>query len=81
MKIEVLFPGPARDAAGTERCVIEFPDESVAQDVREALTRRRDELAVLLAASRLSVNNAFARDDQPLCDGDVVAVIAPVSGG
>lgn len=81
MKIEVVFPGPARDAAGAERCELALSDPCLASDVRTMLMERSDGLAALLPASRLAVNNAFACDDQPLADGDVVAVIAPVSGG
>lgn len=81
MRVEVLFPGPARDAAGVEQLELALPDQSLASDVRSMLMERNDRLAALLPASRLAVNNAFAREDQPLRDGDVVAVIAPVSGG
>ena len=45
------------------------------------LVAREPSLRGMLGIVRVAVNQEFANDDQPLHDGDEVALIPPVSGG
>jgi MoaE-MoaD fusion protein len=70
-----LFAG-LRERAGTGERRIELSEGAAAGDVWSALGLG-DEPAGLLYA----VNREYAERDQPLADGDEVALIPPVSGG
>jgi molybdopterin synthase sulfur carrier subunit len=82
MKVRVLYFAGLRDEVGLADELIELPP-----DVRTV-----GELCIHLAAGhrayadrrahvRVARNEAFARDDEALADGDVVALIPPVAGG
>jgi molybdopterin converting factor subunit 1 len=81
LTITVLFFGPAKDAAGGGNTTLSFSAFATVRDVRLRLVERSPEMAGLLATSRIARNRSFAADDEPLADGDELAVIPPVSGG
>jgi molybdopterin converting factor subunit 1 len=82
MTVTVLYFAALRD-------LLELSEEQVAvpDDVRTVgalaahLARRHPPLAPRLGHVRLARNEAFARDEEPIADGDVVALIPPVAGG
>jgi MoaD family protein len=89
MRVTVEFFGPARDAAGMSRLLIECAAPCSAHDV---VTRMAHEhggrlASLLLHDDRLAssviiaVNDRQAGADEQLKDGDVVTVIPPISGG
>lgn len=89
MRVTVEYFGPARDAAGVDREVIEV-DTSVtaAQLVERIAGERSGRLASLLLVrgklSRsllLAVNDRQVAEPVGLVDGDVISIIPPVSGG
>jgi molybdopterin synthase catalytic subunit len=65
-----------REQAGTRERSLELADGALIADVWPAL-ELGDEPAALLYAR----NRAYAGPDEPLADGDEVALIPPVSGG
>ena len=91
MRVTVEYFGPARDAAGVGREVVEFDPPCTAPDlIARIAAERGGRLANLLVAggqlSRslvLAVNDrqSTTTDATPLQDGDEIAVIPPVSGG
>jgi MoaE-MoaD fusion protein len=70
-----LFAG-LRERAGTGRRALELPDTARLADVWPALGLGDEPEGLLYA-----VNHEYADREQPLADGDEVAVIPPVSGG
>jgi MoaE-MoaD fusion protein len=72
-----LFAG-LREQAGTGRAELELPEGARAADAWAALAERLGERpdGVVFA-----VNRRYVADDEPLGDGDEVALIPPVSGG
>jgi len=71
----------ARDAAGSDEVRLEVEDGARVGDVIAALAAFRSGLGDVARRSRLAVNQAFARPDDPVRPGDEVALIPPVSGG
>ncbi|MBX3272781.1 MAG: molybdopterin converting factor subunit 1 [Sandaracinaceae bacterium] len=79
-EVTVLYFAAVAELAGLR----EERFETDARDVEalaRALEARHPRLAGRLGAVRFAVNETFARADDPLADGDVVAVIPPVAGG
>jgi molybdopterin converting factor small subunit len=75
----VLFFGPARDAAGESRVVVE--GASVKEVVAATLARFGEPLANLLPTCRVWLNGEQTTPDTPVNAGDELAVLPPVSGG
>lgn len=74
MKVRVLLFALARQLAGTGSLEIEVPGGACLSDVLA-------DLPAWLPGARFALNEEFAGLDAPLSDGDVVAVLPPVSGG
>ncbi len=79
MKIKVLLFSQAKNLAGFSERTLDLPEGSHAGDIFKdsalsSLTEHR-------ASMRLAVNEEFAPERTDIKDGDVVAVIPPVSGG
>jgi MoaE-MoaD fusion protein len=72
-----LFAG-LRERAGTGREEVDLPDGARAEDIWAALSAKLGDRpdGVVLA-----VNRRYVADDEPLREGDEVALIPPVSGG
>jgi molybdopterin converting factor subunit 1 len=81
MRLEVLYFAGAREAVGRPSDVVDVPDGTTVAALRGALATRHPALARLLPSARLAVGERFAPESRPLADGDVVALIPPVSGG
>lgn len=81
MEIRVLLFASLREAAHGGDFRLELPSGSDAGAVVRELIRRLPGSAALLERSALAVNEEYAPGGALLHDGDVVAVIPPVSGG
>jgi molybdopterin converting factor small subunit len=80
MKITVLFFGVAQDIAGVRKMPLELMEGATAIDLRSALASRFAGLDEGLAYA-LAVNEKLCNETHLLSDGDVAAVLPPVSGG
>lgn len=69
----------AREAAGTQRADIDA--STVEGLLAEAVERFGEDFAEVLAGSRVWLNGEPVAADQPVGEGDEVAVLPPVSGG
>jgi molybdopterin converting factor small subunit len=88
MHVTVEYFGPTREAAGVGREVIELPAPCPAAEIVTRLANERGGrlASLLLSNGKLSRSVILAVNDQqadatPLKEGDVVAIIPPVSGG
>jgi MoaD family protein len=88
MRVTVEYFGPARDAAGVGRETVDVGSPSMAAEVIARIARERGGrlASLLLVDGRLSKSVMIAVNDQqanatPLQDGDMIAIIPPVSGG
>ena len=71
--------GPAREEAGTGS--VEIPGRSVGAVLDEAESRFGADFARIVDTAKIWVNGDAAGREDPVDEGDEVAVIPPVSGG
>ena len=81
MTITVRFFAWLRDTVGCEACPMTLPGGSTASDARQAAAVHWPALAVLMIGVRPAINRAYGAWEDPLSDGDELALIPPVSGG
>ncbi|MHC5110600.1 MAG: molybdenum cofactor biosynthesis protein MoaE [Planctomycetota bacterium] len=81
MNIRVLFLGPARDLSGCEESTIALESGATVAVLRDALITAYPGLKSGMEATRIAVNESFVAEDAVMAEGDVVALIPPVSGG
>lgn len=81
MRVRVRLFAAIAEAAGTRDLTLEFADGALAGDARDAVAARYPSVALVCARVALAVNAEYAPPEQPLRDGDEVALIPPVSGG
>ena len=81
MKIRVLFFATLRDRAGASKAEIELPDGATVADLKAEVLRRYPGVAPVLNHTLVSINQAFAYDEDPVPDGGEAAMFPPVSGG
>lgn len=82
MRVEVLYFAGVADLTGRDREEADVPDDvRTVAAFRAWLEGVRPALAGRLGAVRVARNEVFARDDEPVADGDVLALIPPVAGG
>ncbi len=78
--MRILFFAQAADAAGTREASLPFPGGD-AEALWTELLRAYPRLAPLRATTRLARNGQYAAPGERFAEGDVVALIPPVSGG
>jgi molybdopterin converting factor subunit 1 len=81
VRARVLLFAALREAAGAREVTVELPAPADVAALRRALAATYPRLAPLLAAAAAAVNEEYVPADHPLADGDIVALIPPVSGG
>ena len=82
MKLRVLYFAAVRElVAMDEESVDAGDDVRTVRDFARWIGTRHPALAPRMTHVRIARNEAFAGDDDPLADGDVLALIPPVAGG
>ncbi len=82
MKIRVLYFAAVRDVVGADEEALELPAGVLTVGAFAAfIVGKRPALEGRMAYVRIAKNEAFADEDEPLADGDVLALIPPVAGG
>lgn len=81
IEVEVLSFARARELLGGRSAAIRLPAGSTVADCLDVLRERHAAIDRLLPILLVAVNEAYADRDQPLRQGDTVALIPPVSGG
>jgi molybdopterin synthase sulfur carrier subunit len=82
MVVRVLYFAGLRDAVGVDEESLDLPPAvTTVAELCAHLAARHRAYGDRRAHVRVARNEAFARDDEPLADGDVVALIPPVAGG
>lgn len=79
MKVQVLFFGATAQVVGEREIEMEFPEPASAKDVFGKII---GEFPALVEHKLLfAVNQEYAAGDEPVKDGDELAVFTAVSGG
>ncbi len=80
MKITLLFFGVAQDIAETRQLTFDLNYDATVLQLRQRLAERFAGMDESLAFA-VAINEKLADDNQVIREGDVVAVLPPVSGG
>ena len=81
MTLCLLYFSQIRDALGREEERLDLPPGSRVKDLERLLGKRSPQIAGPLESVTFAVNNEYVDRDSELLDGDVVALISPISGG
>lgn len=83
--IEVLFFAALRERVGNDNMTVSPPEAvNTVAKLADWLTEQDPRVAQALAATprrMVAVNEVLATEDAAICDGDVVALFPPVTGG
>jgi molybdopterin synthase catalytic subunit len=79
VRVTVRCFAQVRQALGADRLELEVGAGTTVAALKQLLTARAPELGSQRFA--VAVNQAYAAPETPLCDGDEVAFIPPISGG
>jgi molybdopterin converting factor subunit 1 len=80
MNIKTLFFGITTDFVGASELQIDVTENTSVKDFKSVLKKAYSQLERINTYA-IAVNEEYATDDLILENGDVVAVIPPVSGG
>lgn len=82
MHLTVRLFARMRELAGTSELSIALAEGATVADARAAIAQAAPAITEAMRSAVLAVNEEYCRDDaRVLGDGDVVALIPPVSGG
>ena len=81
MNVEISYFGPAREALGVGREVLEIAEMTDVDRFMQHLAAVRPAIAHLIPACRLAIGERYASSGEVLSDGDRLAIIPPVAGG
>ena len=80
-QVRVLFFATLKERAGLNQVELELPEGARVGDVKDVLAGRFPGLVEALPSALVSVNRAFAFDEDFIPPGPEIAVFPPVSGG
>ena len=81
MRVRLLYFASVRERAGTRLDELDLADDASLSDALAAAQTLRPRLLEVAAALRFARNGSFCGVDEPLSEGDELAIIPPVSGG
>lgn len=81
MQIQVRFFATLRDRAGVEQTELMLDDTATVSTLLDRLADVYPALTPSLNSTLIAVNQEYAFPDEPLNEGDEVALFPPVSGG
>jgi molybdopterin converting factor subunit 1 len=80
MKVKILFFGITTDLVGENSILFTVKNGSSIKEIKEALLLNYTGLKNINEFA-IAVNETYANDDLIINEGDVIAIIPPVSGG
>ena len=81
MEIEVLFFASYREKAGVKSCTFEISHGSNLKGLIDKIVQKFPKLHSDPSKIVAAINEEFSDQSQILSEGDIVALIPPVSGG
>ena len=80
MTIQLLFFGISTDLVGANASAHDLKENATVKDLKKVLKTEYSGLKSMHEFA-IAVNETYAEDELELKEGDIVAVIPPVSGG
>lgn len=81
MKLTVKLFAAARELTGRSEIEVDLPSGATVGALRKGLCAALPNLSPLAERSLIAVNEEYRADSAPIAEGDVAALIPPVSGG
>ena len=81
MKLRIRYFTTIRNLVGVREETVTLPEGVQVKDLKQHLGKNHPQLIKAFDSAIFAVNREFAFDDNPLKEGDEVAVFPPVSGG
>jgi molybdopterin converting factor subunit 1 len=81
IRIRVLYFGQTRDGSGLGEESFSLPSGSSVATLARQLISSHPGLRKMMMTTQLALNEELANGDEPLKEGDVVALLPPVAGG
>jgi molybdopterin converting factor small subunit len=81
VKIEVVYLGQAREAAGTKQEDLVLPIPAKVEHAISQATKAHPALSNLMETIKLLINGQWAAVNAELKDGDRLTLLPPVGGG
>ena len=81
MICQVLLFAQLREAIGQDRLSIELRDGATVDEALDVLVSRHEPIAGIRSQLAVAVDEKYRPRSFTLSDGDVIALIPPVSGG
>jgi molybdopterin converting factor subunit 1 len=81
LRVHILYFASVRERLRMAEQRLEFKDGTTVAEILASLEQRHPILIGMRRALKVAVNEEFAGNDRLVADGDVIALIPPVSGG
>lgn len=81
MRVRVLFFGVLKEIFGSGEDVLGLEEGARVKDVVALFEKKLEVRKGLMQGMAVAVNREYAKAEDPLQDGDEVALLPPVSGG
>ncbi|MEW4566319.1 MoaD/ThiS family protein [Tautonia sp. JC769] len=81
MTVTIRLFAVARQRVGAPEIRVDLPEPATVGDLRRAAGEQYPELALLLPAMMVAVENEYVGDAVAVAEGSEIALIPPVSGG
>ena len=81
LRCEVLLFAQLAQAMSTDRLTIELPDDATVAVCMDQLAAQHEGFGPWRHCTAVAVNERYVTAERALTDGDVIALIPPVSGG
>ena len=79
--IKILFFAAAADVFGAAKLEVDPGGNASVGDLLDRLACSHPGSRDLLSRSAVAVNERYVQRSAPICSGDIIAIIPPVSGG
>jgi len=81
MKVKVLYFSSIKDRLKKNSEEFDIPENTYIKEFIDILKEKHPEISNLLENTMIAVNEEYVHEDYLLKEGDVIAIIPPVSGG
>jgi molybdopterin converting factor small subunit len=81
MRVTVRLFASHRERTGQSVMILDLPDDACVEDVFTTLAGQYPGFEELRSWTTFACNRRMVSADEPLADGDEVALLQPVSGG